>query len=118
MSRNLFQKVWDLHAVGELPDGRVQLLVGMHLIHEVTSPQAFDMLRELGLEVPYPERTFATIDHIIPTQDRTRPFKDELAEAMTQALVDNTRQFGIELFDVDSGKQGIVHVVGPELGCP
>ncbi|HKQ67958.1 MAG TPA: 3-isopropylmalate dehydratase large subunit, partial [Polyangiaceae bacterium] len=93
-----------------------QLLIGLHLIHEVTSPQAFGMLRDLGLEVMMPERTFATVDHIIPTDDRKRPFQDNLAEGMVKALKDACQEFGITFFDVESGKQGIVHIIGPELG--
>jgi len=116
MSKNLYQKVWDQHVVRELPDGRTQLFIGLHLIHEVTSPQAFGMLRELALPVAYPERTFATVDHIIPTDSHARPFDDGLAEEMIVALRKNTEDFGIRYFDVDSGHQGIVHVVGPEQG--
>ena len=81
-SMSLFQKVWDAHRVCELASGQTQLLIGTHLIHEVTSPQAFAMLRELGLPVRFPNRTFATVDHIIPTDDQSRPLSDELAEAM------------------------------------
>lgn len=116
MTKNLFEKVWERHSVRTLNDGRSQLFIGLHLIHEVTSPQAFGMLRELGLPVKYPERTFATVDHIIPTHDLSRPFKDELAEEMIVALQKNTSDFGIKYFDVESGHQGIVHVVGPEQG--
>ena len=112
----LFQKVWDQHAVRTLPDGRTQLFIGLHLIHEVTSPQAFGMLRERGLKVAYPSRTFATVDHIIPTEDQSRPLRDGLAEEMLAALKANTEAHGIPYFDVASGRQGIVHVVGPELG--
>jgi 3-isopropylmalate/(R)-2-methylmalate dehydratase large subunit len=116
VGRSLFDKVWDLHAVRELRGGETQLLVGLHLIHEVTSPQAFGMLRDLGLPVMMPERTFATVDHIIPTDNRKRPFSDPLAEGMVVALRDACRQFGITFFDVESGRQGIVHIIGPELG--
>jgi 3-isopropylmalate/(R)-2-methylmalate dehydratase large subunit len=116
MGKNLYDKVWDLHAVRPLPGGETQLLVGLHLIHEVTSPQAFGMLRDLGLPVSMPERTFATVDHIIPTDNRKRPFGDPLAEGMVRALKDACAQYGIRFFDVDSGRQGIVHIIGPELG--
>ena len=74
--RNLFNKVWDLHTVGTLPSGQTQLFIGQHLIHEVTSPQAFEMLRDRNLKVLHPERTIATVDHIIPTQNQSRPFQD------------------------------------------
>ena len=116
MSRNLFQKVWDKHVVGTLANGQTQLLIGTHLIHEVTSPQAFGMLRDLGQQVKYPHRTFATVDHIVPTDQRTQPFADPLADAMITELRTNADEFGITYFDIASGKQGIVHVVGPEQG--
>ena len=114
--RNLFEKVWDTHVVGELSNGQTQLLVGRHLIHEVTSPQAFGMLREKNLPVLYPERTFATVDHIVPTNEASEPYSDPLADAMIKELRKNCKDFGVTFFDVDSGKQGIVHVVGPEQG--
>ncbi len=116
MGKSLFQKVWEAHTVRTLPDGRSQLFIGLHLIHEVTTPQAFGMMRDLGLKVAYPTRTFATVDHIIPTDTRLRPFRDTLAEQMTVALADSCKQFGIAYFDENSGRQGIVHVVGPEQG--
>ena len=114
--RNLFEKVWDTHVVGELSNGQTQLLVGRHLIHEVTSPQAFGMLREKNLPVLYPERTFATVDHIVPTNEVSEPYSDPLADAMIKELRKNCNDFGVTFFDVDTGKQGIVHVVGPEQG--
>ncbi len=117
MSRGtLFDKVWDAHTVGILPSGQTQLLIGLHLIHEVTSPQAFAMIRERGLRVLMPERTVATVDHIVPTEDQGRPFVDSLAEAMIQALEHNCDEFGIRFYNVGSGKQGIVHVIAPEQG--
>jgi 3-isopropylmalate/(R)-2-methylmalate dehydratase large subunit len=115
----LFHKVWNAHAVRALPSGQTQLFVGLHLIHEVTSPQAFDMLRQQGWGVAFPERTFATVDHIVPTSAQTRPFLDLTAEDMTVALERNCRQFGIQLWapgGAGSENQGIVHVIGPELG--
>ena len=114
--RSLFDKVWEQHRVRELPSGHTQLLIGTHLVHEVTSPQAFAMLRERGLPVRFPERTFATVDHIIPTDSQIRPLSDELAEAMMTELERNCRDHGIQLFDTASGVSGIVHVIGPELG--
>lgn len=116
MGRNLFDTVWDLHKVTTLEDGQDQLLIGLHLIHEVTSPQAFHMLREKGLPVRYPRRTVATVDHIVPTDDRARPFQDELAEKMIAELERNTSEHGIEYFGPGSEHQGIVHIIGPELG--
>ena len=115
MGKSLYQKVWEAHAVGTLADGRTQLFIGTHLIHEVTSPQAFGMLRDLGLAVKFPARTFATIDHIVPTINQDAP-ADPLAAEMMQALRQNADDFGITYFDLASGKQGIVHVVGPEQG--
>jgi 3-isopropylmalate/(R)-2-methylmalate dehydratase large subunit len=116
MSQNLFDKIWDLHTVKTLPTGQTQLFIGLHLIHEVTSPQAFALIKERGLGVLYPQRTFATVDHIVPTGDQQRPFGDPLAEKMMQALEENTREYGISFFNLESGRQGIVHVIGPELG--
>ena len=116
MPSTLFQKVWDQHAVRKLPNGQTQLFIGLHLVHEVTSPQAFDMLRARGLEVKHPERTIATVDHIVPTRDQRRPFIDVMAEDMLSALERNVREAGIKFFDLGSGAQGIVHVIGPELG--
>ena len=116
MGQNLLNKVWDLHRVRTLPSGQDQIFIGLHLVHEVTSPQAFQMLRDRGLGVMYPERTFATVDHIVPTGDRSRPFGDPLAEEMMQALEENTKEFGIEFFGLQSEYQGIVHIIGPELG--
>jgi 3-isopropylmalate/(R)-2-methylmalate dehydratase large subunit len=116
MARTLLDKVWDAHTVRTLPSGQTQLLIGLHLIHEVTTPQAFQMLKELGLKVRMPERTFGTLDHIIPTTDQTRPYADPMAEDMAAHMYRNTKEFGLPLFDMASGKQGIVHVIGPELG--
>ena len=116
MGRTLLQKVWDLHTVRQLPSGQAQLFIGLHLIHEVTSPQAFDMLRRRGVGVAFPERTYGTVDHIVPTLDPSRPFADALAEQMMAALDRNCAEFGIRVAGLDSDRQGIVHVIGPELG--
>jgi 3-isopropylmalate/(R)-2-methylmalate dehydratase large subunit len=116
MGNTLLQKVWDLHTVRQLPTGQTQLFIGLHLVHEVTSPQAFDMLRSRGLRVLFPNRTFATVDHIVPTLDQRRPFLDVMAEEMISSLERNCREYGIPLYNIDSGGQGIVHVIGPELG--
>jgi 3-isopropylmalate/(R)-2-methylmalate dehydratase large subunit len=116
MPATLLQKVWDAHTVRRLPNGQTQLFVGLHLIHEVTTPQAFDMLRARGWKVRFPERTIATVDHIVPTRDQRRPFLDVMAEDMLSALERNCREAGVRLFDLASGVQGIVHVIGPELG--
>jgi 3-isopropylmalate/(R)-2-methylmalate dehydratase large subunit len=112
----LYDKVWDKHKVTELPNGQDQLFVGLHLIHEVTSPQAFGMLRERDIEVARPDLTHATVDHIVPTSNRDRPFENEAAEEMMSELEENVRSAGIEFDDPTTGNQGIVHVIGPEQG--
>jgi len=116
MAATLYRKVWDLHAVRTLPTGQTQLFVGLHLVHEVTSPQAFDMIRARGGRVPFPDRTVATVDHIVPTDGSARPFADGQAEEMLAALERNCREFGIRFFPLGAEGQGIVHVIGPELG--
>ena len=112
----LFDKVWDLHTVGTLASGQTQLFIGLHLIHEVTSPQAFAMLRERGLKVLFPQRTVATVDHIVPTDNQARPFVDTLAEEMMQALETNCQENDITFYNIGTGNQGIVHVIAPEQG--
>jgi 3-isopropylmalate/(R)-2-methylmalate dehydratase large subunit len=116
VSATLFEKVWREHTVRRLPNGQTQLFIGLHLIHEVTTPQAFDMLRARGWKVRFPERTVATVDHIVPTRDQRRPFLDVMAEDMLSALERNCREAGIPLHGLASPLQGIVHVIGPELG--
>jgi 3-isopropylmalate/(R)-2-methylmalate dehydratase large subunit len=116
MPKTLFEKVWDAHSVRNLANGQTQLLVGTHLIHEVTSPQAFGMMRDLGLKVAMPHRTFATVDHIVPTDQVSEPYADPLADAMIKELRKSCLEFGITFFDRSTGKQGIVHIVGPEQG--
>jgi 3-isopropylmalate/(R)-2-methylmalate dehydratase large subunit len=116
VGQTLLKKVWDHHTVRRLPTGQTQLFIGLHLVHEVTSPQAFDDLRRRGWPVRFPQRTFATVDHIVPTANLARPFSDQMAEAMFAALERNCRDFGIPLYDHGTGRQGIVHVIGPELG--
>ncbi len=116
MGKTLLQKTWKAHAVRVLASGQTQLFIGLHLVHEVTSPQAFQMLRERGLKVKFPERTFATVDHIVPTDVTDRPFIDALAEEMMAAIEANVSEFEIPFFNIDDRRQGIVHVIGPELG--
>jgi len=117
MAKNtLLNKVWDKHVVGELSTGQPQLVVGRHLIHEVTSPQAFDMVRERGLTVKRPDLTYSVVDHIIPTDDLSRPFADDQAEAMISALEGNANTFGFDYFAPNSRKQGVCHVTFPEQG--
>jgi 3-isopropylmalate/(R)-2-methylmalate dehydratase large subunit len=116
MPRTLFEKLWDEHIVAS-PTGQLPLLyVDLHLVHEVTSPQAFDGLRAAGRKVREPLRTIATVDHNIPTEPRGTPITDEIAKRQIEALQQNCRDFGVHLFDMDSPDQGIVHVIGPELG--
>ena len=112
----LYDKVWNRHRVTTLPTGQDQLFVGLHLVHEVTSPQAFGMLQERDLEVAFPERTHATVDHIVPTGNRERPYPDDAAEQMMAELEENVRSAGIDFSHPNSGDQGIVHVIGPEQG--
>ena len=117
MSKNtLYDKVWDKHKVTTLASGMDQILIGLHMIHEVTSPQAFASLRERNQMLRFPNRTFATMDHIVPTISTARPFSDSQAELMASTLEKNTKDFGVKLFDFNTGKQGIVHMIGPELG--
>ena len=117
MSKNtLFDKVWDLHKVASLPGGSDQIFIGLHLIHEVTSPQAFGAIKDKNLNVKFPDRTVATVDHIVPTDNQRRPFRDNLAEQMIDTLEKNCIANNIKFFNIGSGNQGIVHVVAPELG--
>jgi len=116
MGKTLLQKVWDAHTVRRLPTGQTQLFIGLHLVHEVTSPQAFEMLNARGWKVAFPQRTFATVDHIVPTRERQRPFLDVMAEQMMSALERNCVDHGIPLYNIGDAHQGIVHVIGPELG--
>ena len=116
MGKNLLNKVWDMHKVATLDSGNDQLFVGLHLVHEVTSPQAFQMLTDRNLTVLFPDRTFATVDHIVPTDNQARPFADPLAEEMMQAIEENTKKHGITFYSLSSENQGIVHIIGPELG--
>jgi 3-isopropylmalate/(R)-2-methylmalate dehydratase large subunit len=115
--RTLFDKVWDTHVVSGGDGGAPALLyVDLHLIHEVTSPQAFEGLRLAGRRVRRPDLTVGTVDHNVPTGDRRLPIADQVSARQVAALVDNAREFGVELFDLESPEQGIVHVIGPELG--
>ena len=114
--RTLFEKVWEEHVVC-VPSGQPPLLyIDLHLVHEVTSPQAFDGLRAAGRRVRQPQRTVATVDHNIPTEPRGTPILDPIAARQIAALQKNCKDFGVPLFDMDSPEQGIVHVIGPELG--
>jgi 3-isopropylmalate/(R)-2-methylmalate dehydratase large subunit len=112
----LFEKVWDAHIVREAPDEPALLYIDLHLVHEVTSPQAFEALRAANRKVRRPELTVATIDHNVPTTDRSLPIQDAIALKQIETLRSNCAAAGIRLFDTDSREQGIVHVIGPELG--
>ena len=116
MKRTLFRKIWDSHLVADGGDGPSLLWVDLHLVHEVTSPQAFSGLRARGLTVRHPERTVATADHSTPTHPRALPIADPMAAAQVAQLEQNCREFGIPLHGLGSPGQGIVHVIGPELG--
>jgi 3-isopropylmalate/(R)-2-methylmalate dehydratase large subunit len=115
-ARTLFDKIWDLHVVCTGPEGSSILYIDLHLVHEVTSPQAFEGLRLANRRVRRTDLTFATLDHNIPTTGDRRVLEDELARAQVEALRKNCRDFGVQLFDLDAPEQGIVHVIGPELG--
>ena len=114
--RTLVEKIWDDHVVVEEPGAPSVLAVDLHLVHEVTSPQAFTGLRQRGLTVRRPGQTVATADHSIPTTDRSLPILDEMAATQIRRLEDNCREFGVPLHGIGSPYQGIVHVIGPELG--
>jgi 3-isopropylmalate/(R)-2-methylmalate dehydratase large subunit len=114
--RTLFEKVWDDHVVSAPPGQSPLLYIDLHLVHEVTSPQAFDGLRAAGRTVRQPRRTVATVDHNVPTTPRGTPIADPIAARQIQALQQNCKEFEVPLFDMDSPEQGIVHVIGPELG--
>jgi len=116
MSQNtLYDHVWNAHVVGILPTGQTQIFVGRHLMHEVTSPQAFEMLRDRGLKIAHPELTTAVVDHVIPTDNLSRPFKDSLAEIMTAELEKNVKECAIEYCGAGNS-QGVCHVTFPEQG--
>ncbi|MFV0389813.1 MAG: 3-isopropylmalate dehydratase large subunit [Pyrinomonadaceae bacterium] len=113
----LYDKIWESHVVLREPDKPDLIYIDLHLIHEVTSPQAFEGLRLSGRSVRRPEKAIATLDHAIPTKNRDKPIEDKIAAAQVEALRKNSREFGIELYDLDDERQGIVHVVGPEQGA-
>ena len=114
--KTLFQKIWDSHVVAQQPESPVVLYVDLHLIHEVTSPQAFTGLRQRGLKVRRPDKTVATMDHSIPTHDPSLPIADAMAAAQIKQMETNASEFGISLYGMNSPQRGIVHVIGPELG--
>ncbi|WP_323014993.1 aconitase family protein, partial [Devosia sp.] len=115
-ARTLYDKIWDDHLVQNNEDGTSLLYIDRHLVHEVTSPQAFEGLRMSGRRVRHPERTLAVVDHNVPTTDRSLPNPDPESATQIAALAENTRDFGIEYYDAFDRRQGIVHIVGPEQG--
>jgi 3-isopropylmalate/(R)-2-methylmalate dehydratase large subunit len=114
--RTLYDKIWDAHLVHEAPDGTCLLYIDRHLVHEVTSPQAFEGLRMAGRKVRAPEKTLAVVDHNVPTTDRSHGIDDPESALQIATLADNAREFGIEYYNERDRRQGIVHVVGPEQG--
>ncbi len=116
MAKTLFDKIWDRHIVHQQPGQPALLYIDCHLVHEVTSAQAFEGLRLNGRPVRRPDLTFATMDHNVPTTDRTLPIVDDISRKQIDTLEKNCREFGVTLYDLDSPHQGIVHVIGPELG--
>ncbi|MGH6874119.1 MAG: 3-isopropylmalate dehydratase large subunit, partial [Aestuariivirgaceae bacterium] len=115
-ARTLYDKIWDEHLVHEAPDGTSLLYIDRHLVHEVTSPQAFEGLRMSGRRVRHPEKTLAVVDHNVPTTDRSHGIAEPESRLQVQTLADNAREFGIEYFNELDRRQGIVHVIGPEQG--
>jgi 3-isopropylmalate/(R)-2-methylmalate dehydratase large subunit len=116
LPRTIFEKIWDRHVVNQKDGGPALLYIDRHLVHEVTSPQAFDGLRMSSRRVRRPDLTFATMDHNVPTSDRSLPIVDQISATQIRTLAQNCREFGITLYDMHSPDQGIVHVIGPELG--
>src|SRR5712691_11699791 len=114
--RTLYDKIWDDHVVDEQPDGTCLIYIDRHLVHEVTSPQAFEGLRNSGRKVRAPEKTLAVVDHNVPTTDRSKPNEDPESAAQIAALAENARDFGLEYYDEFDRRQGIVHIIGPEQG--
>src|SRR5882672_7487966 len=114
--RTIIDKIWDSHVVAEKPGAPALLYIDLHLTHEVTSPQAFSMLRERGLKVRRPDLTIATMDHSTPTVSRHLPILDKEGAAQLAQMETNCKDFGVRLYNLSSNKQGIVHVIGPEQG--
>ena len=116
MSLTTYDKIWNDHLVDEQPDGTSLLFVDRHLIHEVTSPQAFEGLRNSNRKVRHPKLTLAVADHNVPTTDRSEGIADEDSRIQVETLNKNCKEFGVELFGMDDKRQGIVHIIGPEQG--
>jgi 3-isopropylmalate/(R)-2-methylmalate dehydratase large subunit len=116
MTKTLFEKIWERHLVASLDESTNLVFIDLHLVHEVTSPQAFDSLRIAGRSVKHPELTLATVDHGVPTSNRVLGIKDPLSKIQIDALENNCKEFGVTLFGINDPRQGIVHVIGPEQG--
>ena len=116
MGKTLFEKIWDSHLVASIDKSTNLVFIDLHLVHEVTSPQAFDSLRLAGRKVKHPEMTLATVDHGVPTSNRLLGIKDPLSKIQIEALENNCEEFGVTLFGINDPRQGIVHVIGPEQG--
>ena len=116
MGKTLFEKIWDRHLVASIDESTNLVFIDLHLVHEVTSPQAFDSLRLSGRKVKHPELTLATVDHGVPTSNRLLGIKDPLSKIQIEALENNCEEFGVTLFGINDPRQGIVHVIGPEQG--
>ena len=116
MGKTLFEKIWDRHLVASIDESTNLVFIDLHLVHEVTSPQAFDSLRLAGRSVKHPEMTLATVDHGVPTSNRMLGIKDPLSKIQIEALENNCEEFGVTLFGINDPRQGIVHVIGPEQG--
>ena len=116
MRKTLFEKIWDSHLVASIDESTNLVFIDLHLVHEVTSPQAFDSLRLAGRKVKHPEMTLATVDHGVPTSNRLLGIKDPLSKIQIEALENNCEEFGVTLFGINDPRQGIVHVIGPEQG--
>ena len=116
MGKTLFEKIWDRHLVASIDESTNLVFIDLHLVHEVTSPQAFDSLRLAGRKVKHPEMTLATVGHGVPTSNRTLGIKDPLSKIQIEALENNCEEFGVTLFGINDPRQGIVHVIGPEQG--
>src|ERR1700710_949241 len=114
--RTLFDKIWDEHVVERLEDETCLLYIDRHLVHEVTSPQAFEGLRAAGRRVHSPQSTIAVVDHNVPTSDRSQGIKEPESRLQVETLEENVREFGVPFFDVLDRRQGIVHIIGPEQG--
>jgi 3-isopropylmalate/(R)-2-methylmalate dehydratase large subunit len=116
MGKTLFEKIWTPHVVRNMPNGSALLYIDRHLVHEVTSPQAFEGMRNTDRKIRRPELTFSTMDHNVPTTEDRMDIKDPISRAQVEALRQNCQEFGVSLYDLGDDHQGIVHIIGPEMG--